>query len=306
VLLTVVDNVRTAGILTVQSAGNSGPSCSTISSPAGIYDASFTIGATDNNDLIASFSSRGPVTVDGSNRQKPDVSAPGVSIFSTQPGGGFRYASGTSMAAPHVAGMAALLLSARPDLRGQVDLIEAFIRQGARPLTTSQICGGVPGSQIPNNTYGWGRIDALQSVTDALLVISKEASSLFYQPGDLITYSLQVANQRPLETLHNVRITDTLPANVTFINATLPHNLADGKVTWTIPELGPGQSQSLELVIQAPLDASGAIVNQDYFASSDEAPVVTGPPVWVYQGHPVYLPTILVQSSSPTASTQSP
>jgi small-conductance mechanosensitive channel len=100
VLLAVVNNVRAAGILTVQSAGNSGPTCSTIRSPAGIYDASFTIGATDNNDLIASFSSRGPVSVDGSNRLKPDVSAPGVSIFSTQPGGGYRYLSGTIIRPP--------------------------------------------------------------------------------------------------------------------------------------------------------------------------------------------------------------
>ncbi len=63
------------------------------------------------------------------------------------------------MAAPHVAGLVALLVSARPWLKGQVDEIESIIRLSAVPLTTTQSCS-VPGSQVPNNTYGWGRIDA--------------------------------------------------------------------------------------------------------------------------------------------------
>ena len=83
VLLTVVQAVRAAGIVTVHSAGNSG---SVVwhreSTPAAIYDESFSVGATTSTDAIASFSSRGPVTVDGSNRLKPDVSAPGSSVRS--------------------------------------------------------------------------------------------------------------------------------------------------------------------------------------------------------------------------------
>ena len=74
--------------------------------------------------------------------------------------------SGTSMAAPHVSGLVALLLSARPYLTGQVEEIESLIEQNALPLTTLENCGGVPGSQIPNNTYGWGRIDALNTIFD--------------------------------------------------------------------------------------------------------------------------------------------
>jgi len=168
VLLTVVENVHLAGILTVHSAGNSGPGCSSIDAPAAIYQASFTVGATSSSDTIASFSSRGPVTVDSSNRLKPDVAAPGVGVSSSLPGGSYGSLSGTSMAAPHVAGLAALLISVDPSLRGQVDRLETLIEHTALPKAASQTCGGVPGSSIPNNTYGWGRVDALNAAVTLL------------------------------------------------------------------------------------------------------------------------------------------
>jgi subtilisin family serine protease len=164
VLLTVVENVRAAGILTVHSAGNSGPSCHTVNTPASIYDASFTVGATAADDAIASFSSRGSVSVDGSNRLKPDISAPGVSIRSTTRNDSYGFSSGTSMAAPHVAGLVALLISAQPALAGQVDILETIIQASAVPLTSSENCGGLPGSAAPNNTFGYGRIDALSAL----------------------------------------------------------------------------------------------------------------------------------------------
>ena len=101
VMLTLVNNVRAAGIVTVHSAGNSGSACSTVSDPSAIYDSSTTVGATTSTDAIASYSSRGPVTIDGSNRLKPDISAPGSNIRSSVPGGGYQGGwSGTSMAGP--------------------------------------------------------------------------------------------------------------------------------------------------------------------------------------------------------------
>ena len=72
------------------------------------------------------------------------------------------------MAAPHVAGLVALILSANPDLIGQVDQIEEIIETTAIPRTTSQDCGNIPGSTIPNNTYGWGRVDAWTALNEIM------------------------------------------------------------------------------------------------------------------------------------------
>jgi subtilisin family serine protease len=163
----VVNSTRAAGIVVVVSAGNTGANgCGSVDYPPAIYDSSFTVGATDSSDNITDFSSRGPADHTNTNLPKPDISAPGQGIRSSIPGGGYVSLNGTSMAAPHVSGLVALLLSARPYLTGQVSAIETQIEWNALPRTTTEDCGGVPGSQIPNNTYGWGRIDALKTIFD--------------------------------------------------------------------------------------------------------------------------------------------
>lgn len=185
VLKTVVESVQAAGILVVVSGGNAGPTCSTIDDPAAIYDASFTVGATSgtsSTDELAVFSSRGPVTVDGSSRMKPDIAAPGVSVRSSVPVNGYTSLNGTSMAGPHVAGAAALLMSAYPSLIGSPDTIKRVLKRTAVRRTDAANCGNLATS-VPNNAYGWGRIDikaAFDGAPGATLNVDQSAPAQRY------------------------------------------------------------------------------------------------------------------------------
>jgi subtilisin family serine protease len=119
--LAVDELTESAGVLFVVSAGNNGPRATTIGAP-GAADAALTVGAVDRRDALADFSARGPRLVD--HAIKPDLVAPGVDIIAARAAGtrlgrpvnaNYTRLSGTSMAAPHVAGAAALLAQQRPD-----------------------------------------------------------------------------------------------------------------------------------------------------------------------------------------------
>lgn len=162
----VVETMRAAGIYVVASTGNGGSfGCGTVNSPIALHDAVTSVGAHDSNGALASFSSRGPVTVDGSLRPKPDLTAPGVSVRSLGQAGNINsFLSGTSMASPHVAGAIALLWSAVPTLTNQVDLTEQILLKSALPVSdTACFCAGP--AQSPNFTYGYGRLDVLAAVS---------------------------------------------------------------------------------------------------------------------------------------------
>jgi serine protease AprX len=167
-LETIINNTEAAGIFVVTSAGNGGPNCSTVSDPPGIYDASFAIGAYDINNTLASFSSRGPSTFYTPNLLKPNISAPGVTVRSSKAFTDSSYGnlSGTSMAAPHVAGAVALLWSARPALVRDIAATKTLLQNTANPtvIVAPQTCGGISSAQIPNNSFGYGRIDVLAAV----------------------------------------------------------------------------------------------------------------------------------------------
>ena len=154
----VVTAWRAAGIIPVFSAGNAGPDCESGGSPGDFLE-SFSVGATDVADEIAEFSSRGPSSF---GKVNPDVSAPGVGVVSSVPGGGYDSFSGTSMAAPHTAGTLALVLSAEIALIGDVEGSTDAVRGTAVNLL-DESCGGDEDGD-PNNVFGDGRIDAAAAV----------------------------------------------------------------------------------------------------------------------------------------------
>jgi serine protease AprX len=130
-----VEAQRAAGIMTIVSAGNDGPGCSTVNEPPAHYAAVYAVGAVDaRTGNLAGFSSRGPVLVDGSKRPKPDITAPGVLVRSAIRNGGYALFNGTSMAGPHVVGAIALLWSAVPELKNQIALTESLLNETAVPV----------------------------------------------------------------------------------------------------------------------------------------------------------------------------
>jgi subtilisin family serine protease len=155
-LTSAVDALTAAGIFVVAAAGNTGPHCGSVTDPLSNYDKTFTVGATDGAGPIADFSSRGPVPGDAD--AKPDLVAPGVDVLSAWPGGSYAELSGTSMAAPQVAGVVALLWQAAPGLRGNVARTAAILRATATKVS-SGTCGG-----SARNVTGAGLVNAVAAV----------------------------------------------------------------------------------------------------------------------------------------------
>ncbi len=135
---------RSHGVSVVVAAGNSGKAG--VSLP-GCISHSTTVGAVNSLDKVASFSGKGNAL---------DLTAPGVSLYSTWLGTGYATLSGTSMATPVVSGTVALIKSAHPDYTP--DQINQALTSTAKDL----------GKAGYNTSYGWGRIDAAKAVALAL------------------------------------------------------------------------------------------------------------------------------------------
>ncbi|MDQ3141530.1 MAG: S8 family peptidase [Bacteroidota bacterium] len=164
----IVINLKNAGIVVVVSAGNEGNSCGSIRNPPAFFEASFTVGSYAINDSISNFSSCGPVLVDSSLRIKPNVVAPGSDVVSQLPDGSFQGWYGTSMAGPHVAGLVALIISAKPSLAGQVEKIETIIEESSKFQESHLDCTGFNNAARPNHMYGYGMIRAKAAIEMAL------------------------------------------------------------------------------------------------------------------------------------------
>jgi len=177
-----VQALRASGIFMSVSAGNDGPNCSSIRDPPALEPSVVSVGATDRKDALAVFSSRGPcVVIPGVPAyRKPDVSAPGVMVTAAFPNSKFNTLSGTSMASPHVGGLALLISAACPKVVRNVSLIRRVIEMSALPLRPSPavytgvgrnqdgLCGVDGPETVPNNFFGWGRIDALAAINYCL------------------------------------------------------------------------------------------------------------------------------------------
>ncbi len=155
-----------AGIVPVVAAGNSGPRAASVGAP-GSYPESIAVGATDKDDRVARFSSRGPSPIrDEKNPEgfKPDVSAPGHQVTAAVPGGGYQTLSGTSMASPAVAGVVALLLQKHPDLTNE---------EVRKALTTSARDIDAPG---PDLNSGHGIVDAPAAMKAADRIVAERTA----------------------------------------------------------------------------------------------------------------------------------
>ena len=200
------------------------------------------------------------MTIDGSGRIKPDIAAPGVNVRSCFPGGGFGQSSGTSMATPHVAGAVALLISAHPAIRGNVDAIEQVLNATATPVPAAN-CGGT-GSWT--NEFGHGRLDALAAVQAVYTSTLTAAAPLFAgHPGGAATATLTIQNTGFLSDTYAINVTGPYAATPpALVGPVAPGATASFAVTVAVPATAP---------ISATTIFTTTATSQAYASSSSQA-----------------------------------
>jgi subtilisin family serine protease len=121
----------------------------------------FTVGASGTNtNTIAPFSSRGPIRLDGSNRLKPEITAPGVQVMSSTLNKRYSALSGTSMASPAVNGAIALIWEAIPKLNRKLTETQDLIQKTATKMDVSNTCNS---NGTPKNVYGYLIINVIDA-----------------------------------------------------------------------------------------------------------------------------------------------
>ena len=294
-LETIVNNTEAAGIFVEVSAGNSGPGCSTVADPPAIYSASFSTGAIDISNVLASFSSRGPSTFYDPNLLKPNISAPGVNVRSSTRTSDTSYGnlSGTSMAGPHVAAVVALLWSARPQLVRNIATTKSILQNTANPavaVNPTQTCGGTPSTQIPNNSFGYGRVDALAAVnavpTAAEASMSGRITTTDGQPVEGVTIQLSEGGSRKTITdsngnyrFENVRTGSFYTVTPSRVNYTFnPENRSFSLFSNNTDAVFTATPNSL--IVENPLDVSEYFVRQHYLDFLGREPDESGFNFW--------------------------
>jgi subtilisin family serine protease len=251
--------LRAADILPVFAAGNGGPASGSTVSPANNPEA-FAVGATDNADLVDPSTSRGPSSC--GQPVFPQLVAPGVGIRTTDLYGFYTSQSGTSLAAPHVAGALAVLLSAFPRL--SPDRQAAALESGAVDL----------GSSGPDGTFGFGRLDMLGSyhwlATAPDLTVAATPSSASTLAGGSVSYAVSVGalNGFGGDVALSLSGLSSAQGAATFAPATIAGGAGSSQLTVTAAaSLAPG---TYPLTITA---TSGAITR-----STPVSLVITAPP----------------------------
>ena len=286
ILQAVVENTRAAGIEVVVSAGNAGSVCETVADPPAIYEASFSIGATDS-----ARQHRGLLEprAGDDRRQRPHEAGrrplPASTSARAFRAGATRTSAARAWPDPTRSESSALLLSAYPQLIGDPDAIEPLLTSSAVPRTSGETCGGVPGSEIPNNTFGWGRADALA----AIMIASSDVGITQTDAPDPtlvgvpVTYTLTVTNHGP-GTAFGVVASEGLSLSASVDSATPSQGgctlLAHG-ASCDLGSIANGASATVVVVgtpsAEGTLTSNAAVVTAglDTNATNNSAPVQT-------------------------------
>lgn len=192
----IIDAWKAAGIVPVFASGNDikyGGGYGSIENPASLLNA-FAVGAIGEDMKIAYFSKKGPSPFDVTQKViKPEVVGPGILIRSTLPNESYGRIQGTSIAAPHISGLIALLKAENPHLN--VEQMEDIITYTATPLVDSQY------TVSPNMAYGYGYPNAVLAIREA----------------DFREQSLRLGGTNRYETASNISSTQFESADVVYI-----------------------------------------------------------------------------------------